>query len=76
MDCTICRFSTAIDCGPSDEERARLARHYQEQARIPLLEKALGECLHQIAELRGEPTEAPEPQCVLDAKRLLGWTLA
>ena len=53
----------------------RLVQHHQDQARMAKLEAALSGCLHYIAALNGVPCETPEPECWIDAKRLLGWTL-
>lgn len=57
------------------EDRRRLLQHHQDQSRMAKLEAALSGCLHYIAELNGIPCDKPEPQCSIDAKKLLGWTL-
>ena len=57
------------------DARARLEKHYQDQARLAALEAVLADCLHYIAAIHGVPTEEPEPECSIKAKQLLGWTL-
>lgn len=57
------------------EDRRRLLQHHQDQARMAQLETALSGCLHYIAALNGVPCDTPEPECSIDAKRLLGWRL-
>jgi len=56
-------------------DRRCLVQHHQDQTRMAQLETALSGCLHYIAALNGVPCETPEPECSIDAKRLLGWTL-
>lgn len=65
--------TTLTERQPTD--RRRDVQHHQDQARLAKLEAALAQCLHHLAEVHGIPTEAPEPDCVLEAKRLLGWAL-
>ena len=72
MDTTTSR--TQIERQPQD--RRQLLRHHQDQARLAELERVLSECLHHLAAVHGVPTDAPDPQCVLEAKQLLGWRLA
>lgn len=57
------------------DARAVLQEKYRLQNRMAALEAALAECLHHMAVEHGIPTEAPEPECAVKAKRLLGWTL-
>lgn len=57
------------------DARAVLQEKYRLMARMAALEAALAECLHHMAVQHGIPTEAPEPECAVTAKRLLGWTL-
>ena len=58
-----------------DDARERLLRHHRDQVRMAALATALSGCLHYIAALNGVPCETPEPECSIDAKRLLGGTL-
>jgi hypothetical protein len=57
------------------DAQTRLEQHYRDQARLAALEAVLADCLHYIATTYGMPSEAPEPECAIKAKQLLGWKL-
>ena len=57
------------------DARAVLAEKYRQQNRMAELESALADCLHHLAGVHGVPSEEREPDCMLRAKRLLGWKL-
>lgn len=58
-----------------EDASQRLLNHHRDQARIAALERALADCLREIDILRGVPTDKPEPDRVLNAKKLIGWPL-
>jgi hypothetical protein len=58
-----------------EAESQRLVRNAKDRARVEQLEAALAACLHYIAALNGVPSDVPEDECTVNAKKLLGWTL-
>ena len=58
----------------ADAQRV-LAEKYRLQNRVTALESTLTDCLGYIEGTWGLEDDLPEPECSIEAKRLLGWKL-